>query len=262
MGGRAALDGPKPGAARGLRRCIAALSLACAAFAAAGEPLAFAVARLPLSLPVYVAQDRGFFAEEGATVNVADCDIGRRCLERMLAGGADLATAANLPVVVASLQGQRFTIVASMASSRNDTKIVTRRGSGIDSAAALAGRRVGTFVGTSRFLQGVKPDVRVFSVQPDSPFHGLEGLKHMDTAIVPPIYDPALATANVEAPTEAAYEMVRRLAKRDGLLVGPSSAAAVWACVQVARGLDRGVVVTILCDAGTRYLSEPHIWRG
>ena len=141
----------------------------------AAQPLVFAVARLPMSLPVYVAQDRGFFAEEGAAVNVADCDIGRRCLERMLAGGADLATAANLPVVVASLQGQRFTIVASMASSRNDTKIVTRRGSGIDSAAALAGRRVGTFVGTSaQFLlelsllaAGVDPaKVEVVPIEP------------------------------------------------------------------------------------------------
>lgn len=123
--------------------------LAFAGLSRAGQPLVFAVARLPLSLPVYVAEERGFFTAEGAAVNVADCDIGRRCLERLLAGAADLATAANLPVVMASVQGQRFTLLASMASSRNDTKIVTRRGSGIDSAAALAGRRVGTFTGTS-----------------------------------------------------------------------------------------------------------------
>lgn len=120
----------------------------------------------------------------------------------------------------------------------------------------------GTFVGTSRFLKAVKPSVQVVSVQPDSPFHGLEGLKHMDTAIVPPIYDRALADREVEAPTEGAYEMARRLAKLDGLLVGPSAAAAVWSCVQVAQGLDHGVLVTILCDSGTRYLSENHIWRG
>lgn len=120
----------------------------------------------------------------------------------------------------------------------------------------------GTFVGTSRFFRDHAPWVRSFSVQPDSPFHGLEGLKHMDTAIVPPIYDRGLAHGEVEAPTEGAYEMARRLAKLDGLLVGPSAAGAVWSCVQVARGLDRGVIVTILCDSGTRYLSESHIWRG
>jgi ABC-type nitrate/sulfonate/bicarbonate transport system substrate-binding protein len=143
-------------ARRSRRRAVSVVgaALACALAvsagpARAGQPLVFAVARLPMSLPVYVAEERGFFAAEGAAVNVAPCDIGRRCLERMLGGGADLATAASLPIVTASVQGQRFTIVASMASSRNDAKIVTRRGNGIDSAAALAGRRVGTFTGTS-----------------------------------------------------------------------------------------------------------------
>jgi ABC-type nitrate/sulfonate/bicarbonate transport system substrate-binding protein len=116
--------------------------------AVAGRPLVFAVAHLPLSLPVYVAEARGFFAAEGAVVNVADCQIGRRCLDRMLEGGADLATVAVLPLVRASLQGRGFGIVATMAAARNDAKIITRRG-GADSAAALAGRRVGTFVGTS-----------------------------------------------------------------------------------------------------------------
>lgn len=120
----------------------------------------------------------------------------------------------------------------------------------------------GTFVGTSRFFRDYAPHVQRFSMQPDSPFHGLEGLKHMATALVPKIYDPALAHENLEAPTEESYEMERRLAKLDGLLVGPSAAAAVWASVQVARRLDRGVVVTILCDSGTRYLSETHIWKG
>lgn len=119
----------------------------------------------------------------------------------------------------------------------------------------------GTFVGTSRFFREYAPHVKVYSMQPDSPFHGLEGLKHMATAIVPRIYDATLADGNLEAPTEASYEIERRLAKLDGLLVGPSAAAAVWASVQIAKTLDHGVVVTILCDSGTRYLSEPHIWR-
>lgn len=118
----------------------------------------------------------------------------------------------------------------------------------------------GTFVGTARYFRDHHPGVRVASVQPDSPFHGLEGLKHMETAIVPPIYDPSLADLSLFAPTEEAYELLRRLARDDGLLVGPSAAAAVWAAVQVARTLDEGTVVTILCDSGTRYLSEPHLW--
>lgn len=119
----------------------------------------------------------------------------------------------------------------------------------------------GTFVGTSRFFHEFAPHVQCFSVQPDSPFHGLEGLKHMPTAIVPAIYDESLATENLEAPTEPAYVIARRLASLDGLLVGPSAAAAVWSSVQVAQRLDRGVVVTILCDSGQRYLSESHIWK-
>jgi cysteine synthase B len=136
---------------------------------------------------------------------------------------------------------------------------------------AQTGRRVthfvsalgtsGTFMGTSRFLKSVQPSVQVYSVQPDSPFHGLEGLKHMETAIVPPIYDAGFADGQLEAPTEEAYEMARRLAREDGLLVGPSAAAAVWACTKIAQTLDHGVIVTILCDAGSRYLSEDRIWR-
>jgi len=118
----------------------------------------------------------------------------------------------------------------------------------------------GTLVGTSRFLKAARPGVQVVSVQPDSPFHGLEGLKHLETALVPAIYDPAAADAALYAPTEAAYEMVKALAARDGLLVGPSGGAAVWAAAEVARGLDRGVIVTVLPDSGVRYLSEHPLW--
>jgi cysteine synthase B len=117
----------------------------------------------------------------------------------------------------------------------------------------------GTFMGTSRYFRAQHAHVRCVEVQPDSPFHGLEGLKHMETAIVPPIYDDQLADQKVAAPTDGAYEVARRLAA-EGLLVGPSAAAAVWACCEVAGGLDRGVIVTILCDSGSRYLSEHHIW--
>ena len=113
----------------------------------------------------------------------------------------------------------------------------------------------GTFVGTSRRLKELSPAIRVISMQPDSPFHGLEGLKHMATALVPGIYDPALADENVSVSTEDGQEMVRRLAREEGLLVGPSSGANVLAALRLAPLLRIGsVVVTILCDGGERYV--------
>ncbi|MFT4975417.1 MAG: cysteine synthase B, partial [Myxococcota bacterium] len=118
----------------------------------------------------------------------------------------------------------------------------------------------GTFVGTSRFLRTQNPDIACYSVQPDSPFHGLEGLKHMETAITPAIYDRSIATADFGAPTEESLDLVRRLAREEGLLVGPSSGAAMWAALEVAKTLEEGVVVTLFPDSGERYLSEPHIF--
>jgi cysteine synthase B len=113
----------------------------------------------------------------------------------------------------------------------------------------------GTFVGTSRRLKELSPAIRVISMQPDSPFHGLDGLKHMATALIPGIYDPALADENVSVSTEDGQEMVRRLAREEGLLVGPSSGANVLAALRLAPSLREGsVVVTILCDGGERYV--------
>ncbi len=114
----------------------------------------------------------------------------------------------------------------------------------------------GTFMGVGRFLRERAPSVRLISVEPDSPFHGLEGMKHMASAIVPPIYDPALAGEAREMPTERAYAMVKRLAREAGLLVGVSSGANVAAALDVASELRQGVVVTILCDSADKYLSE------
>jgi cysteine synthase B len=113
----------------------------------------------------------------------------------------------------------------------------------------------GTFVGTGRRLKELNPALQIISMQPDSPFHGLEGLKHMATAIVPGIYDPSLADAGVEVTTEHGQEMVKRLAREEGLLVGTSSGANVFAALRLALSLQEGsVVVTILCDGGERYL--------
>ncbi len=118
----------------------------------------------------------------------------------------------------------------------------------------------GTFMGTTRRLKEFNPAIQAVSVQPDSPFHGLEGLKHMASAIVPAIYNPHLADRQFEAETEAAYEMVRRLAREEGLLVGISAGAAVWAGLQIAReeaaAGRSAVIVTILPDSADKYLSE------
>lgn len=120
----------------------------------------------------------------------------------------------------------------------------------------------GTFTGTARFLKAQNPDLVAVSVQPDSPFHGLEGLKHMETALVPAIYDPGLADRNIGAPTEESLALVRRLAREEGLFVGPSAGAAAWAALELASTLTEGVVVTLFPDGGERYLSEAHILGG
>jgi len=118
----------------------------------------------------------------------------------------------------------------------------------------------GTFTGTTRRLKEFDPAIQAVSFQPDSPFHGLEGMKHMPTAIVPAIYDPNLADRNLEIETEAAYAMVRRLAREEGLLVGISAGAAVVACLQVARdeaaAARNATIVTVLPDSADKYLSE------
>jgi cysteine synthase B len=117
----------------------------------------------------------------------------------------------------------------------------------------------GTFVGTTRRLKELNPNIRCISLQPDSPFHGIEGAKHMASAIVPRIYDPKLADEDLGISTEESYAMAIRLAREEGILVGISSAAAVVGCLQVAKQLPRdaaAVLVTILGDAGDKYLSE------
>lgn len=118
----------------------------------------------------------------------------------------------------------------------------------------------GTFMGTGRRLRELNPAIRLISFQPDSPFHGLEGMKYMETSIVPGIYDPTLADENREVGTEEAHEMVKRLAREEGILVGISGAAALVCSLRLAEELREGVIVTIFCDSGTRYLSE-RFWR-
>jgi len=121
----------------------------------------------------------------------------------------------------------------------------------------------GTFMGVTRRLKELNPSIRCVSLQPDSAFHGIEGAKYMASAIVPKIYDPTLADADLGISTEDAYAMAKRLAREEGLLVGISAAAAVVGCLQLARQLkknEHGVFVTILCDSGDKYLSE-RFWQ-
>jgi len=114
----------------------------------------------------------------------------------------------------------------------------------------------GTFVGTSRFLKRKNPNLQAVALQPDSPMHGLEGMKHMATAIVPGIYDASLADRQIQASTEGAYRMVLQLARRQGVLVGISAGAVTVAALEIANSLRKGVIVVILPDSGNRYLSE------
>ncbi len=118
----------------------------------------------------------------------------------------------------------------------------------------------GTFMGTTRRLREFHPGLVAVSFQPDSPFHGLEGLKHMPTALVPAIYDAALADRNIEVETEAAYAMAKRLAREEGLLVGISAAAAIVASMRIAEeeasAGRRAVIATVLADSADKYLSE------
>ena len=114
----------------------------------------------------------------------------------------------------------------------------------------------GTFVGTGRRLRAFRPDIKLISVQPESPLNGIEGLKHMETAIRPGIYDDRLADEDARVSTERAYALTRQLATEEGLLVGVSSGAALAASLDVAARLRAGVIVTIFPDSGTRYLTE------
>ena len=118
----------------------------------------------------------------------------------------------------------------------------------------------GTFVGTSRRLKELNPEIRCVSLQPDSPFHGIEGTKHMETSIVPKIYDARIADEELGIETEAAQAMARRLAREEGMLIGVSAAAALVGAIEIAKGAAAGsVVVTIFPDSGDKYLSE-HFW--
>jgi cysteine synthase B len=134
-------------------------------------------------------------------------------------------------------------------------EIVEQAGSGVSHFVAGLGTS-GTLMGIGRYLRQYNPAVQIIGVQPDAAFHGLEGLKHMPTAIQPGIYDQSFPDRILEVPTEAAYEMTLRLARQEGLFVGVSSGAAAVAAQEIAAELNQGLVVTIFPDSGYKYLSE------
>ncbi|MFN2235934.1 MAG: PLP-dependent cysteine synthase family protein, partial [Anaerolineales bacterium] len=139
-------------------------------------------------------------------------------------------------------------------------EIVAQTGGAVTHFVAGLGTS-GTMMGVSRYLREYNPQIQIISAQPDSPFHGLEGLKHMPTAIQPDIYDPSLIDRNLEISTERAYRMVQRLVREEGYFVGISSGAAALAALQIARELDEGLVVTVFPDAGYKYLSDEKLWE-
>jgi cysteine synthase B len=114
----------------------------------------------------------------------------------------------------------------------------------------------GTCMGVGKRLRELGAGIQTIAMQPDSPFHGLEGLKHMQTALKPAIYDPSLPDRHIEVSTEAAQKMIKMLARKEGLMVGISAGANVVAAMQVAQEITEGVIVTVLCDAADKYLSE------
>jgi cysteine synthase B len=222
------------------------------ALAMLGAALGFAV---HLAMPSNVSPERKKIVRAyGATVEWTDPDKGSdgaiRCA-RELAG--------NDP--------RRFCYIDQYSNDANwlahynttGPEILAQTGGQVTHFVAGLGTS-GTFMGTSRRLKEHDPAIQVISMQPDSPFHGLEGLKHMASAMVPAIYNPHLADRELEVETEAAYEMAKRLPREEGLLVGISAAAAVVACLQIAREEAAAgrpaVIVTVLPDSADKYLSE------
>ncbi len=139
-------------------------------------------------------------------------------------------------------------------------EIIAQTGGAITHFVAGLGTS-GTLTGVSKALREFNPEIQIIAAQPNSPFHGLEGLKHMPTAIQPGIFNPDTPDLTLEIATEEAYEMVGCLAREEGYFVGISSGAAAVAALQVASQLESGVVVTVFPDAGYKYLSDTHLWQ-
>jgi cysteine synthase B len=211
---------------------------------------------LTLVVPANASPERlGVLRALGAELILTDpaegSDGAIRTARRMAAERPDLYYYANQYDNPANWQAHYRTTGPEIAAQTHGT--VTHFVAGLGTS--------GTLTGVGRALREINPAVRIIAVQPDQPFHGLEGLKHMPTAIKPGIYDPAFPDQVVPVQTEAAHEMVRRLAGEEGLFVGISSGAAAVAALLLASRLTVGVVVTVFPDSGYKYLSDPSLWR-
>lgn len=194
---------------QGRRRWFAALVACCwAGLADAQNELRLATARHPLSLPIYVAHDRGYFAAEKLAVRLVDCELGKECLDQMLQGQAKLATAAELPLALAALRRASFAVIATVARSANYSKIVVHGDSGIAGVKDLTGRRVGTFVGTSAhyFLEtsllagGIDPaTVQIVPLQPAGAVRALTNRQVDALAVFEPYVFDATRVPSVKA---------------------------------------------------------------
>ena len=222
------------------------------AFAMLGAALGFPV---HLAMPGSVSPERKRILQAyGATIDWTDPDLGSdgaiRRAQELAASSPDRFFYADQYSNPANPQAHSLTTAP---------EIWTQTEGRITHFVAALGTS-GTFMGTTRRLREFNPALQAISVQPDSPFHGLEGLKHMPTALVPAIYDPGLADRNLEIETEAAYDMVRRLAREEGILVGISSGAALTAALHIAKEEHaagrEAMIVTILPDSADKYLSE------
>ena len=212
---------------------------------------------LTLVVPANASPERlGVLRALGAELVLTDPTEGSdgaiRMARRMASERPDLYYYANQYDNPANWQAHYRTTGPEIAAQTNRT--VTHFVAGLGTS--------GTLTGVGRALREINPGIRILAVQPDQSFHGLEGLKYMPTAIKPGIYDPAFPDEIIPVQTEAAHEMVRRLAGEEGLFVGISSGAAALAALQLASRLTQGVVVTLFPDSGYKYLSDPALWRG
>ncbi len=207
--------------------------------------------RIKLCMPANVSQERkrilrAYGSEIVLTDPMEGSDGAIRCVRQMAAENPDLYFYANQYDNPANWQAHYHSTGIEIFEQTEGH--VTHFVAGLGTS--------GTFIGTTRRLKDLNPRIRCLSFQPDSPFHGLEGMKHMPTAIKPGIYDPNLADENLEISTEEAYAMTLRLAREEGILAGISSGAAMVAALKVAAKLSAGVIVTIFPDSGDKYLSE------
>jgi cysteine synthase B len=222
------------------------------AFAMLGAALDFPV---HLCMPTNVSPERKrILRAYGATIDWTDPDQGS---DGAIRRARELA--ANAPERY--YYADQYSNAANWQAHYNSTGMEIWRQTGGQVTHFIAGLGTsGTFVGATRRLKELDPAIQAISFQPDSPFHGLEGMKYMPTAIVPAIYDSTLANRNLEIETEAAYRMVRRLAREEGLMVGISAGAAIVASLQIAQeeaaAGRQAMIVTVLPDSADKYLSE------